>query len=251
VIVRSHGMYEVRSHSGRVMGRYRTRREALARLRAIEYFKHHPRARRRQAKDNPLPALAWVAIALAGAAAVGGVVYVATKNSSSSTPAPAPTAATGSLPATNVAPTAAPSAPALGPLPATNVAPTPPQLTQTQMGAQAAQSAAAAGATAQLQSLLNNPTYFEDLSANASILLKVGDTVRVVASMDGSPPVTLANVYTLSGAALKSLGPTSAGNDCVYQAVAAGTSIVSAKIVQQANVSISYASYLLTVTVSS
>lgn len=100
MIVRSHGMYEVRSHSGRVLGRHKTRRAALRQLRAVEYFKHHPGARRRgprreKAEENPIPLIAWAAIALAGAAAVGGIAYAAAKNSaaasavnSSTRPAP-------------------------------------------------------------------------------------------------------------------------------------------------------------------
>lgn len=40
MIVRSGSQYQVQSESGKPMGKYRSRAEALLRLKQIEYFKH-------------------------------------------------------------------------------------------------------------------------------------------------------------------------------------------------------------------
>jgi len=40
MIVKTKGGYEVKSASGKSLGRYKTRAEALARLRQVEHYKH-------------------------------------------------------------------------------------------------------------------------------------------------------------------------------------------------------------------
>lgn len=40
------GGYKVVAHSGRAMGTYPTRKQAVKRLREVEYFKRHPRKRK-------------------------------------------------------------------------------------------------------------------------------------------------------------------------------------------------------------
>lgn len=48
MIVRSGSQYQVQSESGKPMGKYRSRAEALLRLKQIEYFKHKGKGH-----DNP------------------------------------------------------------------------------------------------------------------------------------------------------------------------------------------------------
>jgi hypothetical protein len=196
--------------------------------------------RARVIEENPLPPIAWIAIAVGGALVVGTGVYLATRS---------PT-----LPA---APQPAPGAQSL-PLPAPP--PTPAQAAAA--GATAASSAAIAAASAAAALAGQQFTYEMVLSGDANISIKVGDTVHIIPSMNGSPSVDRMWVYS-PVSVVQNVG-TISGADMVIKAVGAG---VGAMLVQNVSVALTggssspgqisipagptvFASYTLTINVS-
>lgn len=165
-----------------------------------------------RARENPLPLLVWVAAAAMGGLASGAAVAAVKKKAST--------------PAINSAPAISASQPA----PST-------VSTAAQRAMAAAQTTAQEEANnlAVHQALLTNTTYQLNLEAlgsqpvSSNIVLKVGDTIRIVPSFAGMPPFPLVPTYTMSqgGDSILSALGSSMGIDMTYAAISVGTCFIT------------------------
>jgi hypothetical protein len=177
---------------------------------------------------------AWIAVAAGAVVTTGMVVYVATRPAAAPPPgaAPAPT------------PSAITNNPVVTVAPAANAA----------FAAQAAQAAAAAAAQAAHNALVTNTTYQLVISASQNIQLKVGDTVRFIPSMNGSPPLATQWTYTPdasnASSVLAQIGTTN-GADMSYQAMGPGFVTLIVKNTDVATGQTVFATYDVGITVVS
>lgn len=202
--------------------------------------------RRVRVRENPLPLAIWIAIAAGAALATGAVVYVATR--------PSTTASAATSTGSTTASTPTPPPPLTGPAITTDVTPVS-TAANAAMIHQSAVAAQTAAANAAHLATLTNTTYQLVVSGDQSILLVVGNTVRIIPSANGMPPIPTQWVYTPTGDAangafvIQELGSTN-GADATFQAMAAGSANLNVKLVDQATQQTVYAVYNVTVTVT-
>lgn len=180
-------------------------------------------------RENPIPVAIWIALAAGAAVLTGVVVYATTR--------PASTALTGPA----IIPTQPPST-------LSNSA----NAAFVEAGAQAAAKASEAAAEAVTQTALLNTTYALTVSSpQTSIALKVGDTIRLIPSMLGMPPVDRVWKWGSFDTSVLGLLGTTNGSDIVLKANAPGSVILNVQNVDVATGQTQFATYNVAVTVTS
>jgi hypothetical protein len=201
-----------------------------------------------RARKNPIPILLWVAAAAIGGASSGAAVAaVRRRNAAASTVLTGGPAISPGQPAPATVSTAAQRAMAAA------QANAPVAQATAQANAVAAQAAAAAAA-AHL-AFITNTTYQLVLTTPAGsqiqsqeAILKLGDTLRLIPVMQGSPPVALSTTYTSNTAGIiTEIGSTN-GWDASFQAASVGRTILTVQIKSSAMV---YATFEVTIVVVS
>jgi hypothetical protein len=190
------------------------------------------------ARENPIETAVWIALGVGAVAVTGVVVYVATRPAAAAAPPPAPL--TGPA-ITNPAAGGQGSSVAS----AANAA----------FVAQQNAAAAAAAANAAALAPLVNTTYQLALSGQApsatdSFQIKVGDTIRIIPSITGDPPVARSWTYTPEGtqSILTELG-SSDGISATFQGTAVGSGTLLVQNVAVGNQADVYMTYTLSVNV--
>jgi hypothetical protein len=190
-----------------------------------------------RARENPVELAIWLALA-AAAALTGTVVYVSAKQkAAAATPPPLTGPAI-----TNPTDDSSDSSVAT----AANRA----------LVAQANAAAAAAARNAAALAPLINTTYQLSLSgstpsATANFQLKVGDTIQIIPSMEGDPPVAREWTYTPDGTQgiLQELGSAD-GISATFKATAPGSGVLLVQNVAVGNQAAVYMTYSISVVVT-